>query len=129
MLLITVCLGLLCFVTTESSPAYIVGNLAVLGLGFALFSSPNSNAIMGSVEKRYYGLASTVMSLMRMTGQMLSMAIVIVIFTVIIGGAEISTVNSEGLITSIKIAFALFSVMCFIGIFASLSRGNMHDNK
>jgi len=128
MFLITVCLGFLCFLTAETSTAYIAGNLAVLGLGFALFSSPNSNAIMGAVEKKHYGLASTILSLMRMTGQMFSMAIVIVIFTVIIGGKELGPENYSGLITSIKIAFTLFSVLCFIGIFASLSRGNMHDS-
>lgn len=126
MLLISVCLGLLCFVGNETTILFIVINLGVLGVGFALFSSPNSNAIMSSVDKSNYGTASTLLSLMRMTGQMMSMAIVIVIFTVIIGKAEIKPENHEQLISSVRIAFALFSILCFIGIFASLSRGKMH---
>lgn len=129
MLLITICLGFLCFISNETPVIYILINLAILGLGFALFSSPNSNAIMGAVEKKHYGLASAVLALMRMTGQMSSMAIVIVIFSVLIGGKEIVPANHEGLVTSIRIAFTLFSVLCLFGVFASLSRGNMHVGK
>jgi len=126
MLLISVCLGLLCFVGNETTILFIVINLGVLGVGFALFSSPNSNAIMSSVDKSNYGTASTLLSLMRMTGQMMSMAIVIVIFSIVIGKAEIKPENHEQLISSVRIAFGLFSVFCFAGIFASLSRGKMH---
>ena len=129
MLLITICLAFLCFISPETSVIYILVNLAILGLGFALFSSPNSNAIMGAVEKKHYGLASTVLSLMRMAGQMSSMAIVIVIFSVLIGGKEIVPANHEGLITSIRIAFTLFSALCLFGVSASLSRGNMYGSK
>ena len=127
MFLISVCLGLLCFAANETTLLYIIVNLGILGVGFALFSSPNSNAIMSSVDKTQYGTASTILSLMRTVGQMMSMAIVIVIFTVIIGKAEIKPENHEQLITSVRIAFALFSFLCFVGIFASLSRGKMHS--
>jgi len=43
------------------------------GRGFALFSSPNTNAVMASVEKRSYGVASAILATMRLVGQMLSM--------------------------------------------------------
>ena len=127
MLLISVCLGLLCFVTSDTSLVYIIVNLAVLGVGFALFSSPNSNAIMSSVEKIDYGTASAILSLMRTTGQMLSMAVVIVILSVIMGNAELRPENQSDLIHVVQMAFALFALLCFIGIFASLTRGKMHD--
>jgi MFS family permease len=127
MLLISICLGMLCFVGNETTILYIIVNLGVLGVGFALFSSPNSNAIMSSVDKTNYGTASTVLSLMRMMGQMMSMAIVIVIFSILIGSAEIKPGNHTELISSLRIAFALFSFLCFLGIFASLSRGKMHE--
>jgi len=127
MLLISVCLGFLCFVGNDTTIFYIVANLGVLGVGFALFSSPNSNAIMSSVDKSKYGTASTILSLMRTMGQMISMAIVIVIFSILIGSAEIKPANHTELITSVRIAFALFSFLCFLGIFASLSRGKMHE--
>jgi EmrB/QacA subfamily drug resistance transporter len=127
MLFITVCLGFLGFISADSSITYFIILLAILGIGFALFSSPNSNAIMSSVDKKYIGTASTVLSLMRMMGQMFSMAIVIVIFSVVIGKAEITPVIYPQLIGSTKIAFLLFAFLCFLGIFASLSRGKIHD--
>lgn len=127
MLFISVCLGFLGFISADSSITYFIILLAFLGIGFALFSSPNSNAIMSSVNKKYIGTASTVLSLMRMMGQMFSMAIVIVIFSVVIGKAEISPDIYPQLISSTKIAFLLFAFLCFLGIFASLSRGKIHD--
>ena len=43
----------------ESTPVwYLVVCLVVLGAGLGMFSSPNTNAIMSSVERRYYGVAS-----------------------------------------------------------------------
>jgi len=113
-------------VTNDTTLIYIIINLAVLGVGFALFSSPNSNAIMSAVDKKDFGTASAILSFMRTTGQMLSMAIVIVILSVIMGKAEIKPENHTELILSVKIAFGLFSFLCFLGIFASLSRGKMH---
>lgn len=127
MFLISVCLGFLGFISADSSISYFVILLAILGVGFALFSSPNSNAIMSSVSKKFIGTASTVLSLMRMMGQMFSMAIVIVIFSLIIGKAEISPDIYPQLINSTQIAFLLFAFLCFLGIFASLSRGKIHD--
>ncbi|RPI19871.1 MAG: MFS transporter [Ignavibacteriae bacterium] len=124
--LITICLLVFVFLTANFPYYIIVINLAVLGIGFALFSSPNMNAIMGSVDKRYYGVASSTLASMRLIGQMFSMGIVIVIFSVLIGKAEISPQISETFISSARIAFGLFSFLCFIGIFASISRGKMH---
>jgi hypothetical protein len=42
--------------------------LIVSGFSFAMFSSPNTSAIMGSVDKQYYGVASGILATMRMTG-------------------------------------------------------------
>jgi hypothetical protein len=101
----------------------------MMGLGFALFSSPNVNAVMSSVEKKYYGVASSTLASMRLIGQMLSMGTVIVIFSIFIGSAKISPANQGAFLTSAHIAFILFSVLCFIGIFASLARGKIHNGK
>ena len=40
-----------------SSPWLLTINLGVLGLGFSLFLTPNTNVLMSSVEKRQLGLA------------------------------------------------------------------------
>ncbi len=70
----------LIILNAHTSPVFIVINLAVLGFGFALFSSPNTNAVMSSVEKNYYGIASATLATMRMTGQLFSMGTVMLIF-------------------------------------------------
>ncbi len=57
-------LFLMIFLNTETSVKFIVFNLMLLGLGFALFSSPNTNTIMSSVEKRYLGVASGLLGTM-----------------------------------------------------------------
>lgn len=127
MILLTIGLSIFIFLTTETTYTLIIINLALLGLGFALFSSPNTNAIMSAVERKFYGVASSTVALMRLTGQMFSMGIVIVIFSILIGKVEISPENQENFLHSIKIAFILFSILSFGGIFASLARGKIHD--
>jgi EmrB/QacA subfamily drug resistance transporter len=129
MFLLTIGLLFFCFLKTETSYIFIVSNLAMMGFGFALFSSPNVNAIMSSVEKKHYGVASSTLASMRMIGQMLSMGIVIIIFNIFIGTEKISSANQKDFLISSNTAFILFSILCFVGIFASLSRGKIHSNK
>jgi EmrB/QacA subfamily drug resistance transporter len=126
MTLLTIGLGIFCLLDNHTSYVIIVGNLAMIGLGFALFSSPNVNAVMSSVEKKHYGVASSTLASMRMIGQMFSMGIVIIIFSIFIGSAKISPANQDAFLISSRTAFILFSILCFIGIFASLSRGKIH---
>jgi hypothetical protein len=50
--------------------------MALMGGGSGLFVSPNTNAIMSSVEPHTRGAASGILSMLNNTGQMLSIAIV-----------------------------------------------------
>jgi len=75
----------LIFIHSDTSIHYIVICLIILGIGFALFSSPNVNATMSSVENKFYGIASATLSTMRLVGQMFSMGITMLVFAVIIG--------------------------------------------
>jgi len=116
---------MLCFVT-ERSPIYlIIGLLIIMGIGFALFSSPNSNAIMSSVEKKHLGVASGVVGTMRMVGQMLSMGIAMMLLAVFIGQEALIPATYPGLIAAMRTGFVIFSILCILGIFASLARNNM----
>ncbi len=123
-------LGLLLFTFISlSTPIwFIIGNLILLGIGFALFSSPNNNAIMGSVEKKFYGIASSTLGTMRLTGQAVSMAIVTLAIAFFVGDVELSPLYADGLIKSMRVLFIIFTVICFGGIFASLARGNVNGN-
>jgi EmrB/QacA subfamily drug resistance transporter len=129
MALLTIGLIIFCFLDKDTSFVLIIATLATMGLGFALFSSPNVNAVMSSVEKKQYGVASSILASMRLVGQMLSMGIVIVIFSLFIGSEKISPANQDAFLTSARTAFILFSVLCFMGIFASLARGKIHSGK
>ncbi len=112
------------FLNPNSSFRFLLGGLVILGIGFGLFSSPNTNAIMGSVDKRFYGLASGAVGTMRLLGMMISMGMATVVFAIFIGRVEISEANYPALVKSIGIVFSLFTLMCFGGIFASMVRGN-----
>jgi EmrB/QacA subfamily drug resistance transporter len=115
---------LLCFIN-GSTPVYmIIMLMALLGTGFGLFSSPNSNAIMSSVEKRYLGVASGVVGTMRMIGQMMSMGIAMMLIALYLGQNAINPGNYPGLIASMRTGFIIFSGLSFLGIFASLARNS-----
>ncbi len=115
---------MLAFLGQDTPLWYIVSALLVLGFGFGLFSSPNTNAIMSAVEKRYYGVASGMVSTMRTLGQLLSMGIAMMIFAIIIGRVEITPAYYPRFVDSLHYAFVLFTILCVIGIFASLVRTN-----
>jgi EmrB/QacA subfamily drug resistance transporter len=116
-------LFMLVFVIESTTLWYILACLLVLGAGLGLFSSPNTNAIMSAVEKRYYGVASGMNGTMRLMGQMFSMGIAMMIFAVVIGRVEITREFYPQFVTSMHYAFILFTVLCIFGIAASLMRG------
>lgn len=127
MVLTVIGLVLLIFLNSHTSIEYVFFCLILLGIGFALFSSPNVNAIMSAVEKKYYGVASATVATMRLTGQMFSMGITMLVFAVILGDYPISEANTFLLLKSAKFIFAILAFICCVGIFASLARGKIHN--
>jgi len=123
-------LGLFLFTLLgTATPVWMVAlNLALIGLGFALFSSPNTNAIMGSVGKQFYGVAASTVSTMRMIGMAASMTVVTLLIALFIGDAQLSQTDPALFMTSFRIAFAVFGILCAGGTFASLARGNVRSS-
>jgi MFS family permease len=119
---------LLCFVNEDTPISLIIFLLLLMGTGFGLFSSPNSNSIMSSVEKRHLGIASGVVGTMRMIGQMMSMGIAMMLLALYIGVQKISPATYPGLMHSIKTGFLIFSMLCILGIFASLARNKRKNS-
>jgi hypothetical protein len=93
---------------------------------FALFVSPNTNAIMSSVSRRIYGVAGAMVGTMRQLGMMFSMGIVMMILALHLGQAEIGPENAEDFVGSMRTTFTVFAVLCLGGIFASLARGRVN---
>jgi EmrB/QacA subfamily drug resistance transporter len=119
---------LLAFVGNNTVLIFIISSLMILGFGFALFSSPNMNAIMGSVDQRYYGIASGSVGSMRLLGQMLSMGIATLIFALFIGRAQITPEYYPALIKSVRVALIVSAGLCGVGIYFSLYRGRLRKN-
>jgi MFS family permease len=122
-------IGLLFFVfLSEETPLWlIVGVLLVLGLGYALFSSPNTNAIMSSVAPRHYGVASSMVATMRATGQLASIAIAMMVFSLFMGRVQVTPEVYPLFLTSVQVAFLILGVLCLIGVFASYARGRIRE--
>lgn len=111
---------------TESTPLWmVVSLLAGVGLGFALFSSPNMNTIMSSVDKGRYGQASGTASTMRVVGQIISMTIVTLFFASIFGKQTMETVTPAMFLKAMKWGFTIFALICTAGIYFSYSRGKL----
>jgi MFS family permease len=117
-------IGLLCLIMLSAQTPlwYIIIVLIVLGTGYGLFASPNSNAVMSSVIPRFYGVAAATAGTMRVMGQISSMAITMIVLNSIIGRVVISADYYPGFVTSTKIIFVVCAILCFAGVFTSLSR-------
>jgi len=121
-------LFLLSLLSADTSLTYLIGTLILLGLGFAFFSSPNTNAIMSSVIKPYYGVASGTLGTMRLVGQMLSMGIAMVIISLFIGRVMMTPEVGTQILMSIRAGFTFFALLCCCGVFFSLVRGSVREN-
>jgi EmrB/QacA subfamily drug resistance transporter len=129
MMLTSLGLFLLVFLSPATPLWAIVAILILLGFGYALFSSPNMNAIMGSVERRSYGVASGMLATMRLIGQMLSMGIATLLFALFLGRVEITPELYPLFAASARAAFVVFAALCVLGVFASLARGEIRSGR
>jgi hypothetical protein len=118
-------LFLLAVLDEKATLGFIVAILVLLGFGLALFSVPTINAVMSSVENRFYGVASGMLGTMRAMGMVFSMGITILIFSIYIRDVQIAPEYYPVFLRCMKLAFAFFAVLCFGGIFASLARGKV----
>jgi len=125
MALTTAGLVIFIFLNEETPLGFIIGNLILMGLGFALFSSPNTNAVMSSAPKTAYGVASATLATMRQVGMVFSMGVAMLMFTLYMGRVQITPEYYPLFQESMKTSFIIFAILCFGGIFASLARGKV----
>ena len=125
MALTTVGLIIFIFINGQTPLRLIIGTLILMGFGFALFSSPNTNAVMSSAPKTAYGVASATLATMRQVGMALSMGIALLMFALYMGRVQITPEHYPLFLQSMKNIFIIFAVLCFGGVFASLARGKV----
>jgi EmrB/QacA subfamily drug resistance transporter len=118
-------LGALACIGAETPIVLVAACLVVLGTGFGLFTSPNTNAIMGAVEPRHYGVAAGFAGAMRLTGQVFSMGIAMLIFGVLLGNTPVKGAPPHLLVAGTRTALALFAALCAVGVLPSLARGRV----
>jgi MFS family permease len=117
-------LGLCGFIfLSVSTPVFILIILLILlGIGFGLFSSPNANVIMSSVEKKYFGQASATMGTMRLTGQAFSLGIAMMALSLHVKDKVLTPELYPLFMKSLHVTFIIFAVLCGIGIYTSSFR-------
>ncbi len=100
------------FLNANTNLHYIIITLVILGFGFAFFTAPNNNAIMGSVDKRFYGVASAIVGTMRQVGVTFSMGIIMMLFSIFIGRVQLLQ-NITSLSLRLLRSHSL-SIRCFV---------------
>jgi len=120
------CAGLLAAAATigPDTPVWLLGGeLMLIGTGFGVFITPNSTAIMGSVPKRQFGLASGMIASMRTLGMAVSMTSVTLILSLLMGDAAITAETLPAFLTSMRVGLTAFAVFACLGVILSLWRG------
>ena len=115
-------LGLASQFDAETPIQAIMGMLALMGVGFSIFSSPNTTTVMGSVEPKRYGIASSFLATMRTMGMLCSMTIITMVFNQIMGNRPVSAQSQPSFLASMHFCFLIFCVLCVAGVFCSLVR-------
>ena len=120
-------LGALACLGADTPIVLVAACLLVLGTGFGLFTSPNTNAIMGAVAARQYGVAASFAGAMRLTGQVFSMGIAMLVFAAFLGATPVKGAPPHLLVDGTRTALALFAALCAIGVLPSLARGKVRE--
>ena len=109
-------------ISETTSVWYILGVLFITGAGFALFSSPNTNAILSCVKPQDYGVANSIIATMRTYGQSSGMAVLSIITAAVLGNGSLESSPAADILRLMHISFLVFSAICVVGLFFSLAR-------
>jgi MFS family permease len=125
----TIGLGSLILVSPETSLIQIFISLIILGFGFGIFSTPNTNAIMSMVKPPDYGIASSFVATMRNLGMVGSMAVITLIIDSSLPGVPLAQAPTSDIAFVMRLGLIVFTVICLIGVFTSLSRRKAKDGQ
>jgi EmrB/QacA subfamily drug resistance transporter len=134
MIVIAAGLVLLSTLKSGNGTGVVVLYLLIMGAGMGLFSSPNTSAIMGSVERRQLGVASGTLATMRTTGQALSLAVTGAVVATVASAQVVSllfvganpaqvAVQSDAYVHGMSLAFMVCALIALVGAVFSFVRG------
>jgi len=110
------------FLSSDSSLGMVILLLVLLGVGLALFSAPNTNAIMGAVSRHHYGVASAMLATMRSLGMMMSMGLVMIAFALFLGNAQLTPAMTGSYLRCMQIIFLALFLFSIAGALVSWRR-------
>ena len=116
----TVSLALFSFLGEATSLEFLIVSMIIYGVGFGLFSPPNTNVIMSSVPPKDTSVASASVATMRTVGQAMSLGILTLVFAFVMGDVPIVEQYYPLLISSCQITCLICVVLCIASVFASL---------
>ena len=116
----TISLILFSLLDADTSLIFLIISMVFYGVGFGLFSSPNTNVIMSSVPPQATPVASASVSTVRVVGQTMSMGVLTLIFALVMGNVPMTEQYFPQLITSSQITCIICAVLCVASVFASL---------
>ena len=117
-------LGMLMKLGEGTSVTLVILSQVVMGIGFAVFSSPNTNAIMSRVDYEDLGVANSIVATMRNLGQSSSMAVLTIVIGMHLGNIPLENAGTSELLATIKTSFLIFVVLCIAGMLMSLKSGS-----
>ena len=115
----TVSLFLFSSLDAATPMVFLIVSMIIYGIGFGLFSPPNTNVIMGSVPPKDTSVASAAVATMRTVGQAMSMGILTLVFAFVMGDVPIIEQYYPLLISSCQITCIICVVLCIASVFAS----------
>ena len=116
----TVSLILFSFLNEATSLEFLIMAMIIYGIGFGLFSPPNTNVIMSSVPPKDTSVASAAVATMRTVGQAMSLGILTLVFAFVMGNVPIVEQYYPLLISSCQITCIICVVLCIASVLASL---------
>lgn len=116
----TISLFLFSSLNGDTSMEFLIVAMIIYGIGFGLFSPPNTNVIMGSVPPKDTSVASAAVATMRTVGQAMSMGILTLVFAFVMGNVPIIEKYYPLLIQSCQITCIICVILCILSVFASL---------
>ncbi|TXH71192.1 MAG: MFS transporter [Thiothrix sp.] len=116
-------LALLALTIAPDTPIWIILIcLVAFGIGFGLFSTPNSNSVLGSVPPERLGMSSALLNLSRLLGQMLGTAIISLLMSLMIGQAKITPEHYASLMEVVAWAVSLSLLFALAAAYFSKER-------
>lgn len=121
MLLMAAGLALLLRLSEKPYLQGLIATLILMGFAMALFASPNNNLILGSVERREYGSANSIIGTIRQMGMVVSMGLATCFISIFLGDTTEMAGNLPEFLTAMHLSFAVGVVFCLIAAALSFS--------